>query len=368
MEFFNTYPERIWPAAALIVCLTFIAIWLLAGWAKRHHILLDHAGGRKRHDGAIPLVGGPVLALGLIGTVLMIPGWTLIDTWTLLVGIVVLTVMGVADDLLDLPAWPRLLVQLALVLTVVMIGGVVLQFVGNLFGLGRIGLGPIKGLFTALCLLFLINAFNMLDGMDGLVGAVALVCCLALSWLAYTSGVTGVGAVATLLAASLLAFLLFNVRAPWRCQASVYLGDSGSMTLGFVIGWLAITLVEAPLSSSIRIEPITIVLILLFPAADSIAAFFRRVRAGRNPLAPDRAHLHHLFLRSGFSVETTWAILLLNHLLWVSMAIWFYQQRTPEWFQFCVALLGFSLYIALALEGRRLLRLVRRYRRNAVDR
>lgn len=363
MTVFSSYPERIWPAAALMVSLTFIAIWLLAGWARRRGILLDHAGGRKRHEGAIPLVGGPVLAVGLLGTVLLVPGWTLGDTWTLLLGIVVLTVMGVADDLLDLPAWPRLLVQLALVLTVVVIGGVVLHFVGNLFGLGRIGLGPIKILFTALCLLFLINAINMLDGMDGLVGSVVLICSLAVSWLAYTSGVTGVGAVATLLAASLLAFLLFNVRAPWRCRASVYLGDSGSMTLGFVLGWLAITLVEAPLSSSIRIEPITIVLILLFPAADSISAFIRRVRAGRNPLAPDRAHLHHLFLRSGFSVETTWAFLFVSHLLWVTLALWFYQQRTPEWIQFCVALSGFALYIIVALKGRRLLRVVRRYRR-----
>lgn len=358
----TVYPERIWPAAAFMVCLTVIAIWLLAGWAQRRRLLLDHAGGRKRHDGAIPLVGGPVLAAGLIGVVLLVPGWTLTDSWTLLLGVLVLAVMGVADDLLDLPAWPRLLVQLALVVTVVVAGGVVLNFIGDLFGMGRIGLGPLKVVFTVLCLLFLINAINMLDGMDGLVGAVALLSCVAFSWLAYSRGVTGVGAVAVLLAAALLAFLLFNARAPWRCRASVYLGDSGSMVLGFVLGWMAVTLAES--SASPRIAPATIALVLLFPAADAIAAFLRRVRAGRNPLAPDRAHLHHLLLRSGYSVGTTWALLVSSHLLWVALAIWFHQQRTVEWIQFSVAVLGFTTYVVLALEGRRVLRVVRRRRRS----
>jgi UDP-GlcNAc:undecaprenyl-phosphate/decaprenyl-phosphate GlcNAc-1-phosphate transferase len=355
------FPERIWPAAALMLCLTVIVIWLFAGWAQKHGMLLDHAGGRKRHVGAIPLVGGPVLALGLIGVVVMVPGWTLTESWTLLLGIVVMATMGLADDLWNLPAWPRLLVQLALTLVVVTLGGVVLSFLGDLFGMGRIGLGPMKVVFTVLCLLFLINAVNMLDGMDGLVGGVALICCLAFSWLAYTRSVAGVGAVSVLLAAGLLAFLMFNARAPWRCRASVYLGDSGSMMLGFVLGWLAIRLAEAPPPA--RIAPVTIALVLLFPAADAIAAFLRRVRAGRNPLHPDRAHLHHLMLRCGFSVGTTWSLLLASHLLWVGLALWFQHQRVAEWIQFSVAVLGFTGYILLALEGRRVLRVIRRRRR-----
>ena len=101
------------------------------------------------------------------------------------------------------------------------------------------------------------------------------------------------------LMAALAGFLVYNVRTPLRAKASVFLGDAGSMALGLVIAWLAISMGD---EAGRVIEPIAVAWILAVPIMDECAQFYRRVRVGRHPFSPDRGHFHHHFIDAGFSV------------------------------------------------------------------
>ena len=101
------------------------------------------------------------------------------------------------------------------------------------------------------------------------------------------------------LMAALAGFLFYNIRAPWRRRASVFLGDAGSMALGLVIAWFALSMGA---EAGRMIEPIAVAWILAVPIMDECAQFYRRVRAGRHPFSPDRGHFHHHFIDAGFSV------------------------------------------------------------------
>src|SRR5699024_6107037 len=140
--------------------------------------------------------------------------------------------------------------------------------------------------FTVLCTVLLINAVNMADGSDGLAGglsAVALTMLLAAGVLGGASrsflGVTGV------LLAAVVAFLCFNLRLPGRRYATVFMGDSGSMMLGFALAWLSVYLAQV---EQVDIYPISIAWILVLPVLDVVTLYVRRIMKGRSPFTADR--------------------------------------------------------------------------------
>lgn len=140
----------------------------------------------------------------------------------------------------------------------------------------------------------------------------------------------------------------------------MFLGDSGSMMLGFWMGWMAVVLTQMP---GFGVVPATVALLLIFPAGDAFAVLIRRAISGRNPMHPDRGHTHHILLRAGFTVSRTVALLMLVYALWVSVALFCYFRGCPAFPQFILAALVFVGYIAFVLNGHRVIRWCRRKRR-----
>jgi UDP-GlcNAc:undecaprenyl-phosphate GlcNAc-1-phosphate transferase len=105
-------------------------------------------------------------------------------------------------------------------------------------------------------------------------------------------------------AAAVAAFLAFNVRAPWRREAGVFLGDAGSLTLGFALVWFAVDLTQG---EAAVLRPITMVWIFGLPIADTIYLFLRRMLRGQSPFKADLFHFHHLLLALGLSQGRTTA-------------------------------------------------------------
>jgi len=345
-----------------------VAVALFVGirLAHRWDVLLDRPGlqvdprrkvaRRKRHARPTPVVGGLVLllALAMVWVVLPFPFemW-----WTLPFGMGILGLLGVLDDLYDTPALMRFLVQFAVTVVVVVFGGIEVQSLGNLLGFGEIRLGPLSAPVTVLAIMLIINAVNMIDGIDGLAGSVALVATVAYGLLAFAEGVGELATFSWLLVAGLVAFLLFNLRTPWRAQASVFLGDSGSMMLGFWLAWMAVAITQMPGSS---VPAATVALILIFPAGDLFGVFVRRLRLRRSPMTPDRGHTHHVLIRAGFSAGQVVAILVPVYGLWIAFALTSYLLQWPEWLQFGVAAIVFLGYIGFILNGHRIIRWWRR--------
>lgn len=281
--------------------LVFLATCSLT-FAARHLALklqlVDKPDGRKKHQGEVPLVGGIAIFSVLCLTFAILPYKDIIP-WPLIIGMFVIMVMGALDDRFHIHAWIKFFVIIFTASFVVIFGELRLENLGNLFGFGAIDLGIFSNLFVIISLAMLMNAVNMMDGLDGLVGSVTFFVLFWVTFLFYFSGTYDHILPLTIIMASVLGFLVFNLRTPFRKRASVFLGDAGSLNLGLLLGWLAIYTAQ---NLPEKVEPVTIAWILAVPIIDACALFVFRLKNGRHPFDPDRNHLHHRFVDNGVLV------------------------------------------------------------------
>lgn len=260
--------------------------------------LVDRPCSRKRHGRLVPLIGGICILLGFFTGIL--PGdLGLRGYQALFSGMTLLLIVGVVDDLIDIEAKTKLALQTVAAALLSLWGGLLVTDLGYLLGpQWLLELGYFALPFTLICVVGLINAINMFDGLDGLAsGTVAA----ALGWLTlagYLGGASGWPLLSATLLAAICAFLIFNARNPWRRRAASFLGDSGSMMLGFALAWLCI---EAAAGSEAILPPIAIGWILMLPVMDALILMARRIARGQTPLRADREHLHHTLSRAGFT-------------------------------------------------------------------
>jgi UDP-GlcNAc:undecaprenyl-phosphate GlcNAc-1-phosphate transferase len=263
---------------------------------------------RKIHGRVVPLAGG-LAVLAAVPTTLVLIALGSPDTlavfadnarWlgTLAAAGLIICGVGVLDDTFTLRSRQKLIGQ-AIAVAVLIGGGPVVVHQVAMFGT-VFDLGPLAVPFTALWLLGAVNALNLLDGMDGLLGTVGGVIGLALTLLAVSEGQWAAALVALALTGALCGFLCHN-----RPQASVFLGDSGSMLVGLLVG--ALCLRAAPRGEDgIALAPLAALLVL--PILDTSCAILRRKLTGRSIATCDRAHLHHSLLGAGLS---PWQVLML---------------------------------------------------------
>ncbi|NLD70015.1 MAG: undecaprenyl/decaprenyl-phosphate alpha-N-acetylglucosaminyl 1-phosphate transferase [Limnobacter sp.] len=261
--------------------------------------LIDRPGGHKTHLSPTPVVGGIGIALGLwlawLASPLIEPGFGLAG------GAAALVVLGIVDDRHGVPARAKLLLQAAIVAAACLVDGAALRSLGALVPGIEAGIGLLALPLTVFALTGVINAVNMLDGLDGLAGKVLLV---AFAWFAACGWLLGdVPAQATTLAiaAAITVFLLFNARLPGRTRARMFMGDTGSMLLGFLLGWMALDLTQRPDG----LPPVTALWICALPVIDTAAVASRRMFMRRAPMSAGRDHLHHLLRDAGLSVVAT---------------------------------------------------------------
>ncbi len=261
--------------------------------------LLDYPDARKRHAFATPLVGGLSIFVG------MVAGWFWLGLMQRFDNIVlgtacVLVVLGAIDDRYDLRVSLRVAVQVAAILIVIAATGVYVHSLGTLDGhdltLGWLGIP-----FTVVAVIGLINAFNLMDGIDGLAGCLALVSAGAIVLLSDSSAPSDLAVIVLLLAAALYPYLASNLGLLGR-KAKVFLGDSGSVVLGYIIAW---TLIALSQSTPRRITPGLVLWCVALPVMDTLTVMFRRLKRGVSPFTPDRTHVHHLLMNAGMGPRRT---------------------------------------------------------------
>ena len=323
--------------------------------------LVDHPGGRKPHEGVIPLTGGLAIFGGFCFGLLLVDD-SIRPFASLVVGMAVMLVTGLVDDLVDISASAKLSAQVLAAVLMVSWGEVQIESLGTLVGVKPIVLGEWAIPFTVLCVLVLVNAVNMADGTDGLAGGLVAV---ALAMFMAVGALGGAGrpvmAVIAILLVAVVAFLLYNIRHPGRCKARIFLGDSGSLMLGFALAWLAVYLSQSP--RGVQVYPVTIAWILVLPVLDVLTLYLRRILRGRSPFSADREHLHHVLLRSGFGPAVTVWLLLLIMAVCGLVGVYGWQQQWPEWWLFLgLAPLFFVQYLC-SMRAWRMIRVLRRARR-----
>ena len=265
--------------------------------------LVDAPGGRKFHEGFIPIIGGLAMFVGVFAglTLLPLPAQLMPSIF---IASAILLIVGTMDDRFHLPASIRMTSQVVAVLLMVYGAGLQLSDIGDPFGTGIISMGPFTLIFTMLVTLTMINAYNLVDGADGLAGTLTLIALLSV---VLVSGVHHPSAAAALaVSGAIVGFLLFNFPTPWNRRVRSFMGDAGSTLLGFTVVWITLGVSQG---EARVISPVHCLWFAAIPIFDCLTCFVRRAMKGKSPFSPGRDHFHHMLFRGGFTVRPALAIL-----------------------------------------------------------
>ena len=294
---------------------------------SRYFEIADHPGDHKQHQVSTPFIGG----MGVIGALLVVLKMAYhqqmissADAWVIAGSASIIFVTGLADDIWRLGHNIRFLIQGLTACLMIYGGGIMLTHLGCIVSDTPLTLGPLALFFTIFATLGVINALNMIDGIDGLSGSVSLVSLLLLMGVALPARRDSDLVLIIALTSGVIGFLGFNLRCCGRRRAWVFLGDNGSMLLGFLLAWLFISLSQGSASA---MDPVTALWLFAVPLIDTVTVMIRRLWLGKSPFYPDRFHLHHLLLRAGFRTNNVvFTIVLLHSLLgFIGLAGWYFE-------------------------------------------
>jgi UDP-GlcNAc:undecaprenyl-phosphate GlcNAc-1-phosphate transferase len=299
-----------WLAVALVAAAVLSLV--LTPVVRRFAIRLDNIDqpdARRVNDQPVPRGGGIAVAASFLlvavvaimvnnttGSVPLPAALDPLELEGLLVGGAVATIIGVLDDTFQLRARWQLLGQLALAALAVA-AGLTVTTIANPFGAGNIVLaGPYAIGFTVVWIVGMINSINFIDGLDGLSSGIAVIAAATLGLISFTtavsiSGQPFIGILCFALAGSLLGFLRWNFH-----PASIFIGTSGVMFVGYTLAVLSI-LGTAKVAVAL--------LVLGVPIIDTFWIIVRRLATGHSPFTPDRGHIHHRLLDLGLSHSQT---------------------------------------------------------------
>ncbi len=271
----------------------------LRNWALSFGLIDLSDGERKLHSQAVPRLGGVVLAVAAaagVGVVAALGGLSSVGRNSALLAAVAggmaMHFLGLWDDIASIRARHKMVWQLAIASTVFAVGLrldiVQLPVVGEIaFPLW------VSYVCTVLWLVGVTNAFNLIDGVDGLASGIAVIALATISAIALANGHNAVALTAIVFAAAVLGFLRYNL-----APATIFLGDSGSLLVGFMLASLGILAVQQPSGAVPIMVPI---LILGLPGLDTALAILRRFLRGQKIFSADHGHIHHRLLHMGLT-------------------------------------------------------------------
>ncbi|HMG68977.1 MAG TPA: MraY family glycosyltransferase [Chitinophagaceae bacterium] len=272
--------------------------------------LHDKPDARKEHAvptatfGGVAIMGGMIISLAF-----WFPFSFSTEIMTCLFSITILFAMGITDDLRDLSAKYKFIVEIALA-SLIALSNIRITTFGGLFGLSELPLSA-QYTFTVLAIVGITNAFNLIDGIDGLAGGLSFMSLVTLGIFLTISGEKSFALFAFALAGGVLAFLYFNMN-----PARIFMGDTGSLVIGFIVAILCIKLIQTNIINPhpyLKASPLFVLGVVLIPVYDAVRVFALRIWRGQSPFTPDRTHIHHLLSDAGLSHSSSSKIICVIH-------------------------------------------------------
>ena len=307
--------------------------------------LVDHPGERKVHEDPTPLTGGPALLI-TSGLMLLFLSKGNLFVQGLALGGLLMFVVGMIDDYRPLSATVRFIVQMAACMLIIVYADVQLDDFGQLIWDRQFTLGWLSIPVTVFAAMGVINSFNMIDGMDGLGGTIFLVAVAGMALLAGMALQIKIHLLLLVAFSAMFGYLLLNARFPWNKKARVFMGDSGSMFLGFFLAWCFISLGSVHNEAGERaFIPMTAVWLFAVPLLDTTTQIWRRWRAGESAFTADQHHFHHAFLRAGFTVGQTWLAITALALTFAVIGLAFELTDSPDYLSFwCFMVVAYAFH------------------------
>lgn len=304
--------------------------------------LFDFVDKRKVHTQPIPRLGGVSFLPALLFSVSFVMALryffhaeipenlsesVLLEMLFLICGFVVLYFIGLADDLVSVNFKYKLMGQVMASVLIIMSG----VYVNNFHGfLGIYAVPDIVGYIVTIVLVcFVINAINLIDGIDGLASGLSSIALFSLGIWFWSISLFSYAMLAFAMLGVIVPFFVYNV---FGTNLKIFMGDTGSLLIGFLIAFLSAKLCMVSLTINLPYfysPPIFVFSILFIPLFDAARVFIERMRQGKSPFHPDKTHIHHKFLALGFSHRQTMVIILViasliiavNYLLSIFLSI-----------------------------------------------
>lgn len=322
----------------LMVFIPFIFVVLVTPVVKKiaeHVGAIDLPNERKIHKKPMPRLGGLGIYAGFLLGYMIFGEHTPVMN-SILIGSFTLLITGIIDDIKPLKAQYKLIGQIIASLIVVFYGGLLLKDV-SFFGI-YIDFGVFSYIITIIFILGCINCLNLIDGLDGLASGISSIFFLTIGIIAYCQGRIGLSVVLTfIMFGATLGFLIHNFH-----PAKIFMGDSGSMFLGFIIAVITLLGFKTIITSSIIIP----LCILVVPILDTICAIIRRKLKGESIGTPDKSHFHHQLLRRNCSV--TKAVLIIYFITAIFSAtsiVWLLVDKKIGYIIYMVLMLSLIVFV-----------------------
>ncbi len=287
----------------------------------REKKLMDKPNERSSHKVSIPTLGGIAIFSGIL-----IASLTLLNIYKLpglqytIVGIFILFMIGITDDMLNINPYKKLGIQIAAALLVIIKGETGITNFHGLFGIYEVDPNT-SLLVSTLVIVAITNAFNLIDGIDGLAGSVGIVTSLTFGFWFMEAGEFEVAVISFALTGALAGFLIFNL---WGQSNKIFMGDTGSLVVGYLLAVLVIRFNEVNINSFnpayVNAAPAVSFAILIIPLFDTIRVTVIRLAHRQHPFRADRRHIHHRLLDLGLTHKQASTILATVNLLYILAA------------------------------------------------
>ncbi len=290
--------------------------------AKIKHFVVK-PNKRTSHHGEIPNIGGLDIFISVMLTYMIFEFGELQEYQFLLIGLFIIFMIGFADDILDLSPISKLIGEMLAGISMICFSDIRLTNLHGFLGINEINIW-VSYLLSFFVLVVIINALNLIDGIDGLASGLGIIYSLFFAIYFQLIDQPAWALLGYTLVGSLLVFFIYNVR---NGKNKIFMGDSGSLLLGFFITAFvfhfceinAYDLIDSPYRMTAA--PAVMICVLSIPLFDTLRVALTRIKHHRSPFEPDKNHVHHLLLRIGLTHLQTTGILLLVSLCFIALAI-----------------------------------------------
>lgn len=335
--------------------ITYLVVPSVIGVAKIKK-LVDVPGERAAHFVPTPSLGGIAI---FAGTVFAITLWTPFSYFAnlqyILAALIIIFLVGAKDDIVPMSPSRKLGGQIFVAAILVFRADVVIDNFYGLFGIYELS-EWFSILFSVFVIILLINAFNLIDGINGLAASIGITISIFFGTWFFLIERIELAMVAFALTGALVAFLKYNLS-----PAKIFMGDTGSMLVGFVCTILAVKFLETHNGyfteklvdkSYLKMyefsaAPAVVISVLIVPLFDTLKVFITRILKGRSPFMPDKTHTHHLLLELGLTHDKSTAILALVNVTFIGIA-YFFQDLGTFWL--LILVIGLALGLSTLLS------------------
>jgi UDP-N-acetylmuramyl pentapeptide phosphotransferase/UDP-N-acetylglucosamine-1-phosphate transferase len=295
-----------------------VLIKLLSEWR-----IFDSPGKHKIHKGYIPSMGGVCIVMGAaFAQVIGLPfaEWSTLKYFYISIAMMFIT--GLRDDILTLSPRQKLIGQILPIMILVIFGDTVLWSFYGIYFDGIVFQDIVAWAITIFTIVILTNAYNLIDGLDGLAGTVGLISLICFGSWFYSVGEFPLTLICLSFAGAIIGFLYYN----WQ-PSRIFMGDTGALVMGVLLSFLTIKFINInfslPLDDPHRFSSSvgTAVMVMVIPIFDTLRVIVIRLRKLQSPFHADKNHLHHQFLKLGFSHSKAVVFIAIIHIFFALLAL-----------------------------------------------